>query len=89
MPTPTLTIRGLAAKDYERLRRRAAERKRSMEAEARAIMSEALAPKKKKIDKDWLKKLQALMAKTTRKRGPDNLLSDEFLRERREMWGEE
>jgi plasmid stability protein len=44
---------------------------------------------KKKIDKDWLVKLQALVAKTTKKRAPDDLLSDEFLRERRAMWGEE
>jgi plasmid stability protein len=86
---PTLTIRNLPAKDYARLRKRAAERKRSMEAEARTIMSEVLAPKGKKVDKDWLTKLQTLVAKTTKKRGPGNLLSDEFLRERRQMWGEE
>lgn len=89
MSTPTLTIRGLPAKDYERLRKRAAERKRSMEAEARAIMSEALTPKGKKVSKDWLKRLQTLVAKTTKKRGPGELLSEEFVRERRRMWGEE
>jgi plasmid stability protein len=85
----TLTIRSLPEKDYERLRKRAAERKRSMEAEARAIMSEALTPQMNKTDKDWLKKLQALVAKTTKKRGQGDLLSEEFLRERRQMWGEE
>ncbi|MFM9863412.1 MAG: FitA-like ribbon-helix-helix domain-containing protein [Micropepsaceae bacterium] len=88
--TPTLTIRGLPAKDYDRLRKRAAESKRSMEAEARAIMSEALAPRpRKKVDKEWLKKLQDLVAQTTKKRGPGNLLSEEFMRDRRKMWGEE
>lgn len=85
----TLTIRSLPEKDYERLRKRAAERKRSMEAEARAIMSEALTPKKKKPDKDWLKNLQALVAKSTKRRGSDELLSEEFLRERGQLWGEE
>ncbi|MEQ1866034.1 MAG: hypothetical protein ABL996_15470 [Micropepsaceae bacterium] len=87
---PTLTIRSLPVKDYERLRKRAVERNRSMEAEARAIMSEALTPpKKKKIDKDWLKKIQALVAKTTKERVAGDSMTDEFLRERRAMWGEE
>lgn len=89
MPTPTLTIRGLPAKDYDRLRKRAAARKSSMEAEARAIMSEALAPKKKKADADWLKKVQELVAKSTKKRRSSDLLSEEFMRDRRKMWGEE
>jgi plasmid stability protein len=87
--TPTLTIRGLPAEDYARLRKRAVKLKRSMEAEARAIMSEALAPKApKKVDKAWLKKLQDLVAKSTKKRGAGDLLSEEFLRERRQVWGE-
>jgi hypothetical protein len=52
-------------------------------------MSEALTPQMNKTDKDWLKKLQAVVAKTTKKRGQGDLLSEEFLRERRQMWGEE
>ncbi len=88
--TPTLTIRGLPAKDYARLRKRAAESKRSMEAEARAIMSEALASKpRKSVDKAWLKKLQDIVAKSTKRRDSGSLLSEEFMRERRQMWGEE
>lgn len=89
MATPTLTIRGLPAKDYDRLRKRAAERKSSMEAEARAIMSEALAPKRKKADADWLRKVQELVAKSTKKRPAGDLMSEEFMRDRRRMWGEE
>ena len=60
-----------------------------MEAEARVIMTEALSTQRKKVDKDWLKKLQSLVAETTKRRAPDNLLSEEFMRERRRMWGEE
>jgi hypothetical protein len=60
-----------------------------MEAEARAIMSDALAPKKKKVDSDWLRKVQELVAKSTKKRAAGDLMSEEFMRDRRRMWGEE
>ena len=41
---PTITIRGLDAQVKVRLKRRAAENGRSMEAEARRILGEAVAP---------------------------------------------
>lgn len=87
----TLTIRDFPEKERDRLRRQAVAGGRSMEAEARRLLLEGLAkPKKSKADpNDWLKKVQALVAKSTKKRAPGDLMSEQFLRERRAMWGEE
>ena len=87
----TLTIRDFPDKERERLRRRAAAAGRSMEAEARRILLQGLSTPKKPASEsnDWLKKVQALVAKSTKKRAPGDLMSEQFLRERRAMWGEE
>lgn len=65
----TLTIRDFPDKERDRLRRQAVASGRSMEAEARRLILEGLAkPKQPKSDpKDWLIKVQALVAKSTKK----------------------
>jgi len=44
---PTLTVRSLSAQDYAELKSLAADNKRSMEAEARHILSEAVMAKRR------------------------------------------
>ena len=101
----TLIIRGFPDNERDRLRRQAVASGRSMEAEARRLLLEGLAKQnrltsdagqtispgasKKSAPKDWLKKVQALVAKNTKKRAPGDLMSEQFLRERRAMWDEE
>lgn len=87
----TLTIRDFPDKERDKLRRRALKNGRSMEAEARQLLLEGLTKAKQSQGdaKDWLKRVQALVAKSTRKRAPGDLMSEQFLRERRAMWGEE
>ena len=81
----TLTIRNLPQEVYDRLRIRAAENKRSMEAEARELVAKALPPKL--TPEQALRNMQEMMKNIKPKHG-DSLV-DEFLVERRAMWGED
>ena len=82
----TLTIRDFPDKERERLRRQAVVNGRSMEAEARRMILEGLAKPKLSVD-ETVARLQEIMSKAP-KRKSKKLLSDEFLEERRAMWGE-
>ena len=55
----TLTIRNLPDPVHDALRRKAAENRRSMEAEARALLGAALAAPAPDLDAGRLKRLQA------------------------------
>jgi plasmid stability protein len=87
----TLTIRNVPEETRQRLREEAARNGRSMEAEARAILADAMKAVPKKVDAKAaaraIRKMQELMAKVRPAKG-DSLV-DEFLAERRAMWGEE
>lgn len=87
----TLTIRNLPQEVYDRLRSRAAENRRSMEAEARAVLADgvtaAQARRNTLTPEDALRNLEEMMKHVKPKHG-DSLV-DEFLAERRAMWGEE
>ena len=87
----TLTIRNLPQEVYDRLRTRAAENRRSMEAEAHAVLAEATrAPQPQGnilTPEDALRNLEEMMKNVKPKHG--NSLVDEFLAERRAMWGED
>jgi plasmid stability protein len=83
----TLTIRDFPDKERERLRRQAEANGRSMEAEARRLILAGLAKPKLSVD-ETVAKLQEIMAKAP-KRKSKKLLSEEFLEQRRAMWGEE
>lgn len=52
-----ITIRNLSDDTKRRLRMRAAEHGRSMEAEAREILSDALAPEVQRVDLSWVEGL--------------------------------
>jgi antitoxin FitA len=82
----TLTIRNLPDDLYDRLRKRAAENKRSMEAEAREIMAKAL-PTKATVE-EALRRMQELVERLPPE-AQDKISVDSFLAERRKMWGEE
>lgn len=87
----TLTIRNLPQDVYDRLRVRAAQNKRSMEAEARAVLIDAeissrSAPKTMTRE-DAIRNLQESWKSVKPKEGFETL-TDEFLAERRAMWGE-
>jgi plasmid stability protein len=88
----TLTIRKLPDDVYDRLRVRAAQNKRSMEAEARAALIAAdkdPRPERKVLTREEaLRNLEKLMATVNPKAGFETL-TDEFLAERRAMWGED
>ncbi len=86
----TLTIRNLPDDVRDRLRVRAAQNGRSMEAEARDVLRGALGeagarPSADEISKR-VKKAQDALKPYLPKEG--NIV-DEFLAERRRMWGEE
>jgi plasmid stability protein len=83
----TLTIRDFPDDERDRLRKQAAENGRSMEAEARRLILEGLAKPKLSVD-ETVARLKAIMAKIP-KRKSKRPLSEEFLKERRAMWGEE
>jgi plasmid stability protein len=87
----TLTIRNLPDEVQQALREIAASNGRSMEAEARAVLTRAVdAAQKKRSSKDHadaLRNLQRMMERVKPKKG-DSLV-DEFLVERRAMWGED
>ena len=82
----TLTIRNLPQEVYDRLRARAAENKRSMEAEARELVERALPLKLSQ--EEFLQRMRQTMA-TIPKERRDNFTVDKFLAERRQMWGED
>lgn len=82
----TLTIRNLPDEIYDRLRRRAAENKRSMEAEARDLMAKALPPR---IDQaEAIRRMQELIERLPPE-AQEKISVDSFLAERRKMWGED
>ena len=83
----TLTIRNLPDDVYDRLRSRAALNKRSMEAEAREIVSAAVGPTSEAAA-EAVRKMQQLVDRLPKK-GRDSFTVDNFLAERRKMWGEE
>jgi plasmid stability protein len=83
----TLTIRNLPEDVYERLRARAAQHKRSMEAEARDIMSTAVRPSREAAD-EAIRRMQEMVARLPKKQR-DQFTVDNFLAERRKMWGED
>ena len=81
-----MTIRNLPDEIYDRLRKRAAENKRSMEAEARDLMANAL---RAKIDqKEALRRMQEMIERLPPE-AQEKISVDSFLAERRKMWGEE
>jgi len=87
----TLTIRNLPQEVYDRLRIRAAENRRSMEAEARAVLADATTAAQTQRNiltpEEALRNLEEMMKHVKPKHG-DSLV-DEFLAERRAMWGED
>jgi plasmid stability protein len=83
----TLTIRSFPAELHDRLRKQAEANGRSMEAEARSILARALAHPRLSVE-ETTRQVHAIMAKAP-KRKTKKLLSEEFLEERRAMWGEE
>jgi len=83
---PTLTIRNLPQEVYDRLRARAAENRRSMEAEARELVAKALPPKLS--TEEVLRRIRETMA-TIPKEKLEDFTVDKFLAERRKMWGGE
>jgi plasmid stability protein len=86
----TLTIRNLPDEVRDKLRIAAAKNGRSMEAEAREVLTAQVSeqPAKGKVEdiRDRLKRVQADFAKHV---PPGRDLSAEFLAERKRMWGEE
>ena len=82
----TLTIRNLPNEIYDRLRRRAAENKRSMEAEALDLMAKAL-PSRANIE-EAIRNMQELVKRLPAE-AQEKISVDSFLAERRKMWGEE
>jgi plasmid stability protein len=82
----TLTIRNLPDEIYERLRKRAAENKRSMEAEARDLMAKALPLKAS--HKEAVRRMQELIERLPPE-AREKISVDAFLADRRKMWGED
>ena len=86
----TVTVRNLPPEVRQGLRELAASNGRSMEAEARAVLTNAVKAARKKPDAKAaaaaVRRMQKLMADVRPKKG-DSLV-DEFLAERRAMWGE-
>lgn len=83
----TLTIRNLPDGVYDGLRMRAARNKRSMEAEARDIVSAAVRPTHESTA-EAIRKMHELIGRLPKEKR-DNITVDKFLAERRKMWGEE
>jgi plasmid stability protein len=86
----TLTIRNLPDDVRDQLRIAAAKNGRSMEAEARAVLTRRFAPHAQKPDleaiRERLRRAQAAIVPYLPK---DRSLTDEFLADRKKMWGEE
>ena len=84
---PTLTIRNLPEDVYNRLRTRAATNRRSMEAEARDILSTAALPTKESVAQA-IRNMQELVSRLPPE-AQEKISVDSFLAERRKMWGED
>ena len=79
----TLTVRNLPDEVRDQLRLRAARKGRSMEAEARAVLSEAIGAKPRRSKEEYrpvIEKIQAEMRQFVR---PGRSLVDELIAERR------
>lgn len=86
----TLTIRNLPDDVRDRLRVRAAENGRSMEAEARDALASSVAGTPDEHGPEDVAERIAAIQREFRKYVPEGVsLVDEFLAERRTMWGEE
>lgn len=86
----TLTIRNLPDAVRDKLRIRAAENGRSMEAEARLVLEGALENAEDQLGEEEIAKRVAEIQQELRNYIPEGRsLVDEFLAERRRMWGEE
>jgi plasmid stability protein len=86
----TLTIRNLPDDVRDRLRVRAAKNGRSMEAEARTVLTEAVSDEVRPLSLEEVKKRVRTVQKAFRPyKQPGESVVDEFLAERRRLWGEE
>lgn len=84
----TITIRNLSEDAHDRLRQRAARNRRSMEAEARALIEGLDAPAEPVLDLDRLRRLQDRAIAAFGGPGETQGEVDRFLRGRAESWGE-
>ena len=81
----TLTIRNLPDDIRDGLRVRAAKKGRSMEAEARTILTDAISPEEAETERRMARIREIMKPYLSNGKG----IVDEFLAERRAMWGEE
>jgi len=84
----TLTIRNLSDQAHDALRRRAAENRRSMEAEARSLLEALNDNPPPPLDQDRLKRLQARAIKAFGGEEAKAGEVDRFIAERSRLWGE-
>jgi plasmid stability protein len=86
----TLTIRNLPDDVRDKLRVRAAEHGRSMEAEARDLLSRAVGAGRAELSpEDKRARVQAVQEAFRKYWQPGESVVDEFLAERRRLWGDE
>jgi plasmid stability protein len=86
----TLTIRNLPDAVRDKLRIRAAENRRSMEAEARDLLTSAVSARPSSMATDDVAKRVKAVQDALKPYLPEGVsLVDEFLAGRRQMWGEE
>jgi plasmid stability protein len=79
----TLTIRNLPDEVHHALRRQAAEHRRSMEAEARAVLQAAITPRPSEADrKRAIQELQAMSAEIKKSLPEGWSIADQFLAEK-------
>ncbi|MEO7026595.1 MAG: hypothetical protein ABI056_03485 [Caulobacteraceae bacterium] len=83
----TLTIRNLPQSTHDLLRRRAAENRRSMEAEARTILESTVLPAQA-LDMEKIRRLQERTIAAFGGPGAARGEVERFLSERRGEWGE-
>jgi plasmid stability protein len=86
----TLTVRNLPDEVRDQLCVRAARNGRSMEAEARAVLAAGVSGENRSQEqKDVRARLRCLQEIMKPYRSKDRSVVDEFLAERRKLWGEE
>ncbi len=86
----TLTIRNLPDDVRDKLRVRAAENGRSMEAEAREVLSSAVGEAVKELSvEEKAARVREVQEAFRKYKRPGESVVDEFLAERRRLWGEE
>jgi len=86
----TLTIRNLPDRVRDELRVRAARNGRSMEAEVRTVLSESVGDERQPLSRDEIKqRVREIQKAFAKYKKPGESVVDEFLAERRAMWGEE